>query len=469
MVNAFEEVCAQVLDRIEPTPTEREQTHRLAETLRRRVIAAVKAAQLEARVEVGGSIAKDTWLHGAADIDIFILFPPGLSKRQLGEHGLRVARQAMDGHPTRERYAEHPYLEGFIDELRVNIVPCFNAQPGQWRSAADRSPHHTRYVNGRLGDGELRRGVRLLKQFAKGVEVYGAEIRVGGFSGYLCELLIIHSQSFRQAIDDVSQWQYGHVIDVARHYRGRREEIPRLFDQPLVVIDPVDAHRNVAAAVTGDSFSTLASAAKLFQRNPNTRFFYPEYREPMPSLAMERRLKTLDYDVVFVAFESTETVPDVLWGQLYKSAKHLRRQLSRNGFTVLTSAVWGDEAGISIFAFALETRRLTRVRRHVGPPFDSGGASDFLEKHTTSTTTAIGPWLDGKRWYVGIRRRYTDAITLLQAVLEGRGPDAGRTWDETRKNVRVWGNEECLPLYRSDRGFARFLGDFLDGKPAWLR
>jgi tRNA nucleotidyltransferase (CCA-adding enzyme) len=468
-VNAFEEVCAQVLDRIEPTPAERGQTLHLAESLRRRVTAAVEETQLKARVEVGGSVAKDTWLRGEADIDIFILFPQGLSKRQLGEYGLRIAKQAMDDCPTRERYAEHPYLEAFIDELRVNIVPCFNTQPGQWRSAADRSPHHTRYVNGRLGDGELRRGIRLLKRFAKGVEVYGAEIRVGGFSGYLCELLVMHSQSFRQAIDDVSRWQFGHVIDVAHYYQGHREEIPRLFDQPLVVIDPVDAYRNVAAAVTADSFSRLASAAKLFARNPSIRFFYPEDREPIPPPAMEQRLRSLDYDVVFVAFESTETVPDVLWGQLYKSAKLLRRLLSRNGFTVLTSAVWSDEARTSLFAYALETRRLPRVRRHVGPPFDSRGASDFLEKHTTSASAVIGPWLDGKRWYVGIRRQHTDAITLLQAVLEGRGQGAGKNWGETRKNVRVWGNAECLPLYRSDRGFAQFLCDFLDGKPKWLR
>lgn len=468
-MNAFEEVCAQVLDRIEPTPAERERTHHLAESLRRRVTTAVAAAQLEAHVVVGGSVAKDTWLRGEADIDLFILFPSGLSKRQLGEHGLRVAREAMTGHPTRERYAEHPYLEAFIDELRVNIVPCFNAQPGQWRSAADRSPHHTRYVNERLGDGELRRGIRLLKRFAKGVEVYGAEIRVGGFSGYLCELLVIHSQSFRQAIEDITQWQLGHIIDVARQYRGRREEIPRLFDQPLIVIDPVDAYRNVAAAVTTDSLSRLVSAAKRFRVTPSTRFFFPEDPEPMPSPAMAQRLGTLDYDVVFVAFESAVTVPDVLWGQLYKSAKLLGRQLTRNGFTVLTSAVWSDEVRTSVYAYALEARRIPRVRRHVGPPFDSGGASDFLEKHTTSTATAIGPWLDGKRWYVGVRRPHTDAIALLQTVLGDRGQGAGKTWGDTWKNVRLWGNEECLPLYRSDRGFARFLCDFIDGKPKWLR
>lgn len=467
-MNQFDEVCDKVLDRIEPTPAEQEQTLHLAELLRRRVAVAIEEAQLEASVEVGGSVAKDTWLRGEADIDIFILFSQGLSKLQLGDLGLRIAKQAVAGHPTRERYAEHPYLEAFIDDLRVNIVPCFDAQPGQWRSAADRSPHHTSYVNGRFGDANLRRATRLLKRFMKGIGVYGAEIRVGGFSGYLCELLIIHSQSFRKTIDDASQWRVGRFIDVAHHYQGRREEITRLFDHPLIVIDPVDSHRNVAAAVSVNSFSRLVSATKLFTRNPSTRFFFPEDREPISPPAMEHHLKNLGYDVVFVAIESTGTVPDVLWGQLYKSANFLRRQLSQSGFTVITSAVWSDEVRTSLFAYALETRWLSRVRRHIGPPFDSGGALDFLEKHTTSASTAIGPWLDGERWYVGIRRKHTDAITLLQAVLEGREQGVGKKWGEIMKNVRVWVNEECLPLYRSDRGFAQFLCDFLDGKPRWL-
>ena len=159
-MNQFDEVCDKVLDRIEPTPAEQEQTLHLAELLRRRVAVAIEEAHLEASVAVGGSVAKDTWLRGEADIDIFILFSQGLSKLQLGDLGLRIAKQAVAGHPTRERYAEHPYLEAFIDDLRVNIVPCFDAQPGQWRSAADRSPHHTRYVNGRFGDANLRRATR---------------------------------------------------------------------------------------------------------------------------------------------------------------------------------------------------------------------------------------------------------------------------------------------------------------------
>jgi tRNA nucleotidyltransferase (CCA-adding enzyme) len=43
--------------------------------------------------------------------------------------------------------------------------------------------------------------VRLLKKFMKGTGVYGAEIKIGGFSGYLCELLILKYRSFAQTIE----------------------------------------------------------------------------------------------------------------------------------------------------------------------------------------------------------------------------------------------------------------------------
>ena len=41
----------------------------------------------------------------------------------------------------------------------------------------------------------------------KGVGVYGAEIRVGGFSGYLCELLTLSFGSFTDILKAVSDWK----------------------------------------------------------------------------------------------------------------------------------------------------------------------------------------------------------------------------------------------------------------------
>jgi tRNA nucleotidyltransferase (CCA-adding enzyme) len=99
---------------------------------------------------------------------------------------LKIAKSAAGNAEQIERFAEHPYLEIIQDEMRIDIVPCYNVERGQWQSATDRTPFHTDYVKKNLKP-DLLGEVRLLKKFMQGVGVYGAEVKIGGFSGYLCD------------------------------------------------------------------------------------------------------------------------------------------------------------------------------------------------------------------------------------------------------------------------------------------
>jgi len=95
----------------------------------------------------------------------------------------------------------------------VDIVPCYDAKSGEWQSATDRTPYHTNYIRARL-DKQLRGDVRLLKKFMQGIGVYGAEIKVGGFSGYLCELLIMKYGSFEATLHAFAKYNKRVVIDI---------------------------------------------------------------------------------------------------------------------------------------------------------------------------------------------------------------------------------------------------------------
>ena len=149
-------------------------------------------------MRVEGSVAKDTWLSENPDIDIFMRLPTSIPRKNLGEVGLKIAKKAAEGYVQLERFAEHPYLEIVVEGYHADIVPCYDAKPGEWQSATDRTPYHTDYINRTSQLKALRGEVRLLKAFMQGIGVYGAEIKVGGFSGYLCELLIMNYGSFNQ-------------------------------------------------------------------------------------------------------------------------------------------------------------------------------------------------------------------------------------------------------------------------------
>ena len=91
--------------------------------------------------------------------------------------------------------------------------------------------------------------VRLLKKFMQGIGVYGAEIKVGGFSGYLCELLIMKYGSFAETVEAFANYNKRVIIDIENYYADRQNELSLLFPEPLVIVDPVDKGRNVASAV----------------------------------------------------------------------------------------------------------------------------------------------------------------------------------------------------------------------------
>ncbi|NIR87881.1 CCA tRNA nucleotidyltransferase, partial [Candidatus Bathyarchaeota archaeon] len=123
MTPTLKEVCTEALKRTTPSSDERRHVLELAEKLRERVKAAAERAGIEAEVRVEGSVAKGTWLREEPDIDIFMGVPTTTPREAFGTICLEIAKKATEGHKQVERFAEHPYLESFINTTRVNIVP----------------------------------------------------------------------------------------------------------------------------------------------------------------------------------------------------------------------------------------------------------------------------------------------------------------------------------------------------------
>jgi len=467
-----EEICAQVLKRITPSREERARILQLAEDLRRRVKDAAKEKGIEAEARVEGSVAKDTWLRGEPDIDIFLRLPPTLSREALGAVGLEIGRRATRGFKQVERFAEHPYLECFVDGVRVNIVPCYRVERGLWLSATDRTPFHTDYVKPLLNE-RLVGEIRLLKRFMKGIGVYGAEIRIGGFSGYLCELLILQYGSFMGNLKSAADWRGQEIIDYEDHYKGRKAELRKVFGgDPLIVIDPVDKGRNVAAAVREGRLNEFIAAARAFLEKPSLSFFYPSPVETFKADQLVNVIRARGSALLFLRFGSVGAVPDVLWGQLYRTQKSLGKMLQRFDFKILRDAVWSNEEDINVFVFELETRLLPPIRRHLGPPLEKRvECKKFLRKHLGVESTVSGPRVEGNRWVVETRRKYFDAVEFLKEELRdgGRSVGVADLLSQTiAKSFQVLVNEEILPLHSSNGDFAKFLTEYLKGRPRWL-
>jgi tRNA nucleotidyltransferase (CCA-adding enzyme) len=471
MQNTIEAVTKQILKKITPSKEEYSKVEALSRKLEQKIALVCRQQGVQAVVRVEGSVAKDTWLCENPDIDVFMQLPTSIPRKNLGDVGLKVARVAAEGARQVERFAEHPYLEVFVDNYRVDIVPCYDAKPGEWQSATDRTPYHTDYIKKRLTKG-LRGEVRLLKKFMQGVGVYGAEIKVGGFSGYLCELLIIAYGSFAQTVEAFAKYSRRVVIDIDNHFAGRENELSLLFPEPLVIVDPVDKARNVASAVLSEKLYTFIGAARAFMKKPSEEFFYPKMQKPLSAAVLKRKLDSRDSAVVFLVVYGFESVPDVLWGQLYRSKRSLRKLLELNDYKILRNAVWSNEKTLSVMVFELEQQVLPNVKKHLGPPLErEAECASFLAKYAESSQVVSGPYIEGGRWMVDIKRKNIDAVELLKQKLADGGKNVGVSElvaQAIKEVLTVKVNSEIGDVYKANEEFAVFLSGFLVGKPFWL-
>jgi tRNA nucleotidyltransferase (CCA-adding enzyme) len=465
------QICSTVLKRITPENKERARMKALAKRLENKVVSASEEFGVKAEVRVEGSVAKDTWISREPDIDVFMRVPTSIPRKSLGEVALKIARRATEGSQHIERFAEHPYLEAIVDDVRVNIVPCYKVEQREWLSATDRTPFHTDYVKTHLTE-RMHGEVRLLKRFMKGVGVYGAEIKVGGFSGYLCELLVLHFESFIDVLNAFAHCKGRVVVDIEGHYMEREDELPLLFPEPLLVIDPVDKGRNVASAVQTQKLYTFMAAARGFLEKPDMDFFYPPETKALTAKKLKQKLEKRGSATVFVTFGKVDTVPDILWGQLYKSQRSLCNLVKQNDFKILRNFAWSDEKTLNMFVFELEQRFVSPVKKHLGPPLKKEPeCKRFLRKHLKASHTVSGPYIDGGRWVVELRRNYTDVVALLSERLMNGGRNTGvaeKISHVLRNGFKISVNGEILKVYNENSEFAKVLTEFLSGKPKWL-
>ena len=393
----------EVLRRIRPTPEERAYIRTIGE----RLIEAVERSGM-AKAMMVGSVARDTFVRGDRDLDVFMLFDPALSREALQEEGLSLAHRVAEefGATWREKYAEHPYVNATINSLDIDLVPCYAvASATDIKSAVDRTPFHTRYILAHI-DGYAD-DVLLAKQFAKAGGVYGSDHMTEGFSGYLCEILTIYYGGFHALLCAAACWRPGEVVDIEGH--GRKP-----FDEPLVVIDPVDPERNVAAALSLSRMFEFAELARGYLAEPSEVFFCRSPSPPLTRDVFSRLLAARGTHLFSVTFATPDYTPDTVVPQLRKSAESIRELLERSGFAANRIDVCMGKERCILF-FELMASDVPAMRRHIGPPLSSReNAEKFLAKYVQEDVFA-GPYVEDGRYVVEVPRPFTRAADLLRS------------------------------------------------------
>ncbi|MBI5229420.1 CCA tRNA nucleotidyltransferase [Candidatus Micrarchaeota archaeon] len=404
---AIEELVKRVSSRVTPSQKEEVEEKDFASNLIRRLAAKLGEG---VRINFVGSAARDTGLKGDRDIDLFVAYPKNFPRVEIIKKTFNATKKAIRANWIL-RYAEHPYLQARINKFKVEVIPCFQIEPHEEiRSAVDRSPLHMDYLQKHLTE-EQRRDVRVLKQFLKNADIYGAEAEVEGFSGLVCEYLMLNYRSFQGVVENAAEWKPPEVIDIEGVYEDwpRGKVLEKFGNAPLILIDVIDKNRNTTAAVCECNAAKFISLCRAFLEKPSEKFFFRK-KEPIKKEAVLSAMAEKNHYFLLMEITKPDVIEDILFPQLRKTAGVVARQFELNEFKVFEYSYFVTEKHAFILV-ELEGGELPPTKKLIGPPVsDPEAVKRFLKAHKR---VIRGPWLEGARVAIEEKRILCNARELV--------------------------------------------------------
>src|ERR687895_436985 len=344
-------------------------------------------------VVLGGSFAKGTWLKrkdihdnsvksdGCTDIDIFIKIDVSLQDEEFDELAKKIAKQSLSGYNPRLRYSSHPYVEAYV----------------------------------------------------KGIGVYGAEIATAGFSGYVTEILILKYGSFVSVLKAISNIKEDkNVISIGKF----DEDVLKIFQSPIIIIDPIDSRRNLGTAISAESVGKAVLAARAFLEKPSLDFFREKKER------YNETFKEIYSNLLIVEFFYRQRSPDIIWGQIKRTLNAISKQLCIANFTVIRSIGDIDEKGHATFVFLLEAITLPPYMARTGPHiFRRNDTTSFISENIKKSLLM---WIDNEMKVKSlVERKTTNAKEYVKLILANK-KDVGVT-----KGL-IEDIQETLQIYTGD-------------------
>jgi tRNA nucleotidyltransferase (CCA-adding enzyme) len=308
-------------------------------------------------VVVAGSFSRNTALKDNIEFDLFLLFDKLYSTDEIVGFNKKIIYSCFPKRKIIESYSEHPYLQYRKRKYKIDFVPAFEIKDYKERkTAVDRTPLHLKYLLKNLNP-KQRDDVLILKQFLKNNLIYGSGQDINGFSGYLCELLILYYRDFENFVLQFSKLKAGARLVLEK-------DGDKKYPDSLIVIDPTDPYRNVAAALSAKNLDRTKKLCKMFLENPTEEFFFSD-----PQIK-------LDKTSVFKA-NKMEKNDDILYGYVTRKLSRISSQIE----SILSYSCFIDKKKIYLI-FCVESEQLPDYEEVGGPKkSDKENAIKFEEKH----------------------------------------------------------------------------------------
>lgn len=390
----MQDIIKKVLKKVKPSKEEEREVKKIT----KEVLNKIKIK--DAKPVLGGSGAKETWLKGTHDIDIYVKFNPKKYKNEKISKTLKKELKKRFG-KVETLHGSRDYYRVYKDRYTVEIIPIMDIKKvEEAQNITDVSPFHASWVRKhKKGD-----QIRLTKAFCRAQNCYGAESYMQGFSGYVLEILTIHYGGFESFIKKAAGWQKKEYVDPENH--GVKLNKAKMHS-PLILIDPVQEDRNAAAALSKKKYNKLIQAAQKFLHEPREEMF-----EKKEITIEELRQKAEGKKLVLLEVKPLRGKEDVIGAKLVKALEYLKKQLMLEGFKVYDyNWKWDKKA---MFWFIIDKEDLPDYKEHQGPKLkQKKHVEKFKQKNKKYNI-----YEKNGRIYAKIPRKYRKAESLIKKLVK---------------------------------------------------
>ncbi|MBS3163629.1 nucleotidyltransferase domain-containing protein [Candidatus Woesearchaeota archaeon] len=378
-----------ISDLVKPTQKEEQKSKEIVSKFLDRLNNKLIAAE----AIVGGSFAKDTWLKGDHDIDIYTIFSRRYDPAKISEILEKLLRKEflfikkINGSRDYFQIKFRGYLFEVIPVLKID-------NPNEAENIMDISQMHVSWVKENING--LNSDVRKLKLFMKANNCYGAESYIRGFSGYVSEILVIYYGSFGNVLKNAILWREFEIVDT-KNRKILIKNMDKSKISPLIVIDPVQKERNAAAALSKEKFDLFIKKAREYIKKPSIKFFSRTFVVPE--------------DATVLKVKPLVGRTDVIGAKLLKAYEYIRDKLDEEFGISDSSWNWDGKA---VFWYTTKTKELAEYTKHYGPPVeDETNLEKFKEKWE-----GYKLFMENDKVYINIKRKHTKLKPYLNYLVK---------------------------------------------------
>lgn len=365
----MDDVLKRVIKKIKPSKIEYTKFMTFSEDIISKI--SNKLTKINAKAILGGSSAKNTWLSDNKDIDIFIQFnynDYNNKNDQLSDILEKIIKDTFPNEEVKRLHGSRDYFQIEINNIVLEFIPILEINDSKESlNITDISPLHSKWVNKKRQELKgIEDQIRLSKQFCKGQKLYGAESYLGGFSGYILEIMTIYYGSFEKLLRKSINWKSPVIIDPEKYYKKNMVmfEIDKSkLNSPIIIVDPVDNKRNAAAALTNEKFKSFKNSAKEFLRHKDEKIFT---KKEIKLKDLQTICKKDKLNLIYLEIEPLAGKKDVIGAKILKVFKNLNRNLKK--FNIKKADWEWDQNSNAKMYFLFKKNKLPKSEIKIGPP-----------------------------------------------------------------------------------------------------